>query len=130
MIMKKTVLLIILIIGYYLPSFTQSLDLKRSNQLELGKNYGNFSLKNRFNTFSLGDSIEINGLFIDPLKKEKFGYSKLFEKNKNNNGNTIDIFKQTPPNYNMPVHKPEGKFLMPIHKPDSTISYTLRIKED
>lgn len=32
--MRKTVLLIILIIGYYLPSFTQKIDLKRSNQMD------------------------------------------------------------------------------------------------
>lgn len=78
--MRKTFLLTILMIGYYFPSFSQSPGTLKNNQLQLGTNYRDFSFKNRIQSFSIGDSIDVKGLIKDPLNDKNFGYPNLLEK--------------------------------------------------
>jgi hypothetical protein len=121
--MRKILLLTVLIIGYYLPTFSQ---LK--SKLQSDTRLKNFSF-NYTNTFRHIDFNDFNGLLNGHNVERDFLIpNKLTYKNLHSGQNASGIVKTPQPFYNMPCLKPNGFFSMPIYKPDSSINYTLLIK--
>lgn len=72
-----------------------------NNPMNKGKLDVPFNTRNRLLTYSKGKAIQIGKPAQDKLMVQG----------------------------GMPIFKPEGSFPMPIYKPDSTIHFTMRIKE-
>lgn len=122
--MKKILLMTVLVIGYYLPTFSQ---LK--SKLQFDTRLKNFSF-NDTNTFGHIDFNDFNGLLNGHKDERDFLFpNKLAYKNLHFGQNSSGIVKTPQPLANMPCIKPNGLFPMPIYKPDSSINYTLLIKK-
>jgi len=76
MIMRKILLLTVLIIGYYLPAFSQF-----NSRLKLDSTFNHFSFNNSTKTFRHIDSIDFKGLFYNPANDKRFLYPKFADKN-------------------------------------------------
>ncbi len=122
--MRKILLLTVLIIGNYLPTFSQ---LK--SRLQIDPTFKNFSFNNSTKTFRQLDSIDFKRLLNNPANDKDLRYPGLADKNMTFGRNSVGII-ETPKSFeNMPCLKPQGFFPMPIYKPDSTVRYTLLIKK-
>ena len=122
--MRKILLLTVLIIGYYLPAFSQF-----KSRLQIDSTFKNFSFNNSKKTFLHIDSIDFKGLVNNYRNDKNFLYTKLADKNMTFGRESVEIF-ETPKSFgNMPCLKPQGLFPMPVYKPDSTVRYTLLIKK-
>lgn len=120
--MRKILLLTVLIIGYYLPTFSQF-----NSRLKFDSTFKNFSFSNSAKTFRHFDSIDFKGLLSKPTNDKEFLFPKLADKNLTFGRESIGIFETQKSFDNMPCFKPQGFFPMPIYKPDSTVKYTLLI---
>ena len=120
--MRKILLLTVLIIGYYLPSFSQF-----NGRLKFDPTFKNYSFGNGTKTFRHIDSIDIKGLLSKPTNDKDFLFLKPADKNLTFRRGPIGILETQKSIDNMPCLKPQGFFPMPIYKPDSTIKYTLLI---
>ena len=127
--MRKILLLTVLIIGYYLPTFSQFDNQPQNNRLLIDTTFSNLSLKNNLKTPNLVISFDSNWLFNNSRNNKKLIYPKLTDKNSKSGQDPIAIFKMPPTFDNMPCVKPQGFFPMPIVKPDSTVRCTLLIKK-
>ena len=122
--MRKILLLTVLIIGYYLPTFSQF-----NSRLKFDPTFKNFSFSNGAKTFSHFDSIDFKGLLNKPENDKNFYFPKLADKNMTFGRDSVGIFETQKTFDNMPCLKPQGFFPMPIYKPDSTVRYTMLIKK-
>jgi hypothetical protein len=122
--MRKILLLIVLIIGYYLPTFSQV-----NSRLNFDSTFKNFSFSNSTKTFRHIDSIDFKEFLNNPANDKDFLFPKLTDKNMTFGRDSIGIFEPQKSFDNMPCLKPQGFFPMPIVKPDSTVRYTLLIKK-
>jgi hypothetical protein len=120
--MRKILLLTVLIIGYYLPSFSQF-----NSRIKFDPTFKNFSFGNVIKTFKHVDSIDIKGLINMSANNKDLLFPKLADKNLTFGRDSIGIFGTQKSFDNMPCLKPQGFFPMPIYKPDSTVRYTLLI---
>ncbi len=121
--MRKILLLAVLIIGYCLPTFSQS-----NSQLQIDTTTVKFGFLNSTKTLGHFDSIDFKQLLNNPEHHKYLLSPKLVYKDvhfgqlsngKINVPHSID---------NMPCLYPQGSFPMPICKPDSTKRYSLLIK--
>lgn len=112
----------VLIIGYYLPSFSQF-----NSRLKFDTTFKNFSFGNKTKTFGHIDSIDFKELLSTSTNDKAFLFPKLADKDLTFNRDSIEIFETQKYFDNMPCLKPQGFFPMPIYKPDSTVKYTLLI---
>jgi hypothetical protein len=124
MIMRKIVLLTFLIIGYYLPTFSQF-----NSRLKFDSTFKYFSFGNSTKTFRHVDSIDFEGLLHKPTNNKDFLFPKLADKNLTFVRDSVGFFETQKSFSNMPCLKPQGYFPMPIYKPDSTVRYTMLIKK-
>ena len=122
--MKKFLLLVFLIIGYHLPTFSQS-----KSQLQIDSTVVKFGFNNSPKTLRHADSIDFKRfLNIPPIHKYQLD-PKLADKDVHF-GQLYNAKIQTSHSCdNMPIIHPHGYFPMPVYKPDSTINYTLLIKK-
>ena len=122
--MRKISLLTVLIIGYYLPAFSQL-----NSRLQIDPTVKNYSFNNDTKTFRHIDSIDFMGLLNNHGSDKIFLHPKLADKNLTFGRDPFGITETFKSVDNMPCLKPQGYFPMPIYKPDSTVSYTLLIKK-
>ena len=122
--MRKILLLTVLIIGYYLPTFSQF-----NNRLKFDPAVKDFSFSNSTKTFIHVDSIDFKGFLNNHANDKDFLFPELADKNMTFSRDSIGIFEPQKSFDNMPCLKPQGFFPMPIYKPDSTVRYTLLIKK-
>lgn len=127
--MRKILLLTVLIVGYYLPTFSQLDNRPQNNRLRIDTTFSNLSLKNNLKTPNLVISFDSNWLFNNSRNNKKFIYPKLTDKNSKLVQDPIEIFQMPQTFDNMPCVKPQGFFPMLIVKPDSTVRYSLLIKK-
>ena len=118
--MKTILLTTLLIICYTLAVFAQSpspvhahIGFLKSKKVTPG-------------TYSLSDSLNTNGKLNVPFSTRNFIFHDLKDKEvKIGQLATGNDKVQT----GMPVWKPKGSFPMPVYRPDTTIRFTLLIKE-
>lgn len=122
--MRKILLLTALIIGYYLPTFSQM-----NRPLKIDSTFKNLSLNNSAKTLNHFDTIDFKNLFNKPVNNKDFSFTKRADKNLILGRESIGIFGAQKSIDNMPCLKPQGLFSMPIYKPDSTVKYTMLIKK-
>jgi hypothetical protein len=122
--MRKILLLTVLIIGYFLPTFSQF-----NSQLKSDTIFKNFSFNSSTKTFRLIDSIDFKRVLNNPANSNDFLFPKLTDKNMTFGRDSIGIFEPQMSFDNMPCQKPQGFYPMPMYKPDSTVKYTLLIKK-
>ena len=127
--MRKILLLTVLIVGYYLPTFSQLDSRLQNNRLQIDTTFSNLLLKNNIKTPNLDNSIAFKWLFNNSLNNKKLIYPKMADKNLKLGQAPIAIIKTQPTFDNMPCVKLPGIFPMTIVKPDSTVRYTLLIKK-
>jgi hypothetical protein len=127
--MRKILLMTVLIVGYYLPTFSQLDYRPQNNRLLIDTTFSNLSLKNNLKTPNLVISFDSNWLFNNTRNNKKLIYPKLTDKNSKLVQDPITIFNMPQTFDNMPCVKPQGYFPMPIVEPDTTVRYTLLIKK-
>ena len=122
--MKKFFLLTVLIIGYHLPMFSQTM-----NQSQSDTSLVKFGFNNSTKMLRHADSINFKQFLNNPLIHKYQLDPKLADKNVHF-GQLYSAKIHTPhPCDNMPIIHPQGSFSMRIYKPDSTVHYTLLIKK-
>jgi hypothetical protein len=125
-IMRKIIgISALLIVGIFFTAFSQTKKPDLEKELEL-KELNKDTLKTGPDRFYYGDSIKI---FIPDLESilnfpDLDGQYFSFRPE---NGAIVN--SDLPYIYRMPIQKPVGNYPMPIYVPDSTINYTLRIKD-
>jgi hypothetical protein len=127
--MRKILLLTVLIVGYYMPTFSQPDNRPQNNRLQIDTTFSNLSLKNNLKTPDLVISFDSNWLFNNYRNTKNLIYPEFTDKNLKLVHDPIAIFNMPPTIDNMPCAKPQGFFPMPIVKPDSTVRYSLLIKK-
>jgi len=127
--MRKIILLTVLIVGYYLPTFSQLDNRPQNNRLLIDTTFSNLSLKNNFKTPNLVISYDSLWLFNNSGNNKILICPKLTDKNLELGQDPIAIFEMPATFDNMPCVKPQGYFPMPIVKPDSSVRYSLLIKK-
>jgi hypothetical protein len=113
--MKRLILLIVLIIGYYLSAFAQT-----GHQFKIDTTFKKFSFRYDKRAPFLRDSIELNRQLYDLKKYKNQGLKPNSSQANIKQQNKADRF----------CVKPKGNFPMPIYKPDSTVKYHLLIKKE
>jgi len=122
--MKKALVLAIVIIGYQLPTFSQS-----NSQLQLDTARVKIGYNNNTKIFGHLDTLdykqflnqsEPHTYLLKPKMADKNVHIGQLSKGKIITPHAID---------NMPCLDPQGSFPMKIYKPDSTFNYTLLIKK-
>jgi hypothetical protein len=129
MIMRKILLFTVLIVGYYLPAFSQLDKQPQIYRLQIDTTFSNLSLKNNLTTPDLANSFDFKWLSNNSGNNKQLIYPKLTDKNSRFEQDAIAIFKMPSTFDNMPCVKPQGFFPMPIVKPDTTVRNTLLIKK-
>jgi hypothetical protein len=127
--MRKILLLTVLIVGYYLPTFSQLYNRPHNYQLQIDTTFSNLSLKNNLKTPNLVNPFDTNWFFNNSTYNKKLIYPGLPGINSNSGQDPIAIFQMPSTFDNMPCVKPQGFFPMLIVKPDSTVRYSLLIKK-
>ena len=122
--MRKVLLLTGLIVGYYLPTFSQSNSLLQSDTTSV-----KFAFLNRTKTHLHIDTLDINQLLKNPEHHKYLLIPKLADKDIRFGQLSNGKIKPPQSMDNMPCLYPQGFFPMPIYKPDSTIRYILLIKK-
>jgi hypothetical protein len=118
-----------MIVGYYLPTFSQLDNRPQNNRLLIDTTFSNLSLKNNLKTPNLVISFDSKWLFNNSRNNKKLIYPKLTDKNSKLVQDPIAIFQKGQMFDNMPCVVPQGYFPMPIVEPDTTVRYTLLIKK-
>jgi len=127
--MRKILLLTVLIVGYYLPTFSQFYNRPQNYRLPIDTTYSNLSLKNNLKTPKLVNPFDSSWLFNNSRNNKKLIYPGLTDKNSKLVQDPITIFQKPQMFDNMPCVVPQGNFPMPIVEPDTTVRYTLLIKK-
>lgn len=127
--MRKILLLTVLIIGYYLPTFSQPGNQLQNNRLLPVTPFSDLSLKNNVKSPELVISYDTNWIFNHSRNNNKTIYPGLTGKNQRAVQDPMAIFQKPPASDNMPCAVPQGYFPMPVAKPDSTVRYSLLIKK-
>ncbi len=122
--MRKIFLIMVLIVGYYLPTFSQSERL-----LQIDTTVVKFGFPNNGKMHLHLDTLAINQLFKTPEKHKYLLDPNSADKDIRFGQLSNVRIKALQSQDNMPCLYPEGNFPMPIYKPDSTIRYTLLIKK-
>lgn len=122
--MRKMLLFTVLIIGYYLPAFSQS-----NNQLKIDTTAVKFGFFNGKRTLGHIDTIDFKQLLNNPGHQKYLLDPKLADKDVHFGRLSNGKIKVPPSLDNMPCLYPQGSFPMPIYKPDSTVRYSLLIKK-
>jgi hypothetical protein len=125
-IMRKIIgISALLIVGIFFTAFSQTKKQDLKKEFEL-KGLQKDSWKIGPDMSNPGDSIKIyipeleNKLIFPDLEGQYFSFRP-------ESGTAVN--RNLPNIYRMPIQKPLGNYPMPIHVPDSTIHYTLKIKE-
>lgn len=126
--MRKILLMTILTVGFYLPTYAQFDSRLQNNRLWIDTTFKSLSLKNNLKTPSLWENKDLGGSFYDPIPGRKYHFPKLSDKKIKIGKDLFAINKTTTTFDNMPCFKPQGFCPMPIFVPDSTVRYTLLIK--
>ena len=126
--MRKILLLTILIVGFYLPTYAQFDCRLQNNRLQIDTTFKSLSLKSNLKTPSLFENKDLGWSFNDPIHNRKYLYPRLSDKKIKIAQDLFAINKTMTTFDNMPCVKPQGFFPMPIFVPDSTVRYTLLIK--
>jgi hypothetical protein len=129
MIMRKILLLTVLIIGNYLPTFSQLDNRSQNNRLQVDTTFSNLSLKNNLKTPKLVNPFDSGWFSNNSRNNIKLIYPGLTDINSKSGQDQIANFNKPSTYDNMPCVKPQGFYPMPIVKPDSTVRYTLLIKK-
>ena len=127
--MRNILLLTVLIIGCFVPAFSQSNSRLHNNRLQFDSTFRSFSFNNNLKIFDAYNSNDFKWLLNNSFSDKNFLYHKFGDRKLIIGQDPIGIIKQLQSFENMPCLKPKGFFPMPIYKPDSTISYTLLIKK-
>lgn len=127
--MRKILLLTVLIVGYYLPTFSQLYNRPHNYQLQIDTTFRNLSLINNLKTPNLVNPFDTNRLFNNSTYNKKLMYPALPGLNPKSGQDLTAIFQMPQTFDNMPCVVPQGYFPMPIVEPDTTIRYTLLIKK-
>lgn len=117
-LMRKIFLLTVLIMEFYLHSFSQVSNLLKIDSLM------NFSLNKDLERFGPVDS-SINW----SSNSKNFHFPNFNDSIRTFIQNLAGDYYPAKTHDNMPVVKPKGKFFMPVYKPDSTINFMLQIKK-
>jgi hypothetical protein len=122
--MRKFLLLAVLIIGYHLPTFSQTI-----NQIQSDISSVKFGFNNSTKTLRHDDSIDFKQFLNNPPIHKYQLDPKLADKDVRF-GQLSNAKIQAPHACdNMPIIHPQGSFPLKIYKPDSTVKYTLLIKK-
>lgn len=122
--MIKIHLLAVLLIGYYLPVFSQT-----NSHLQIDTATVKFGFLNSTKIPGHFNAIDYKQLLNNPehlkyLPGKKFADKEVhFGKLSNSKIKVPHMFD------NMPCHYPQGSFPMLVYKPDSTVNYTMLIKK-
>ena len=122
--MRKLLLLTVLIIGYYLPAFSQS-----NSQFQIDTTTVKFGIPNNtkisghFDTIDFKQFLNNTERHIYKLDLKLAGKDVHFGQLSNGKISAPHSFD------NMPCLYPQGSFPMPVYKPDSTVKYSLLIKK-
>ena len=127
--MRKILLLTVLIVGYYLPAFSQLYNRPHNYRLQIDTTFSYLSLKNKFKTPNIVNSFDSNWLFNNSTYSKKLIYPNLTDINSKSGQDPIAIFNIPLTFDDMPCVVPQGYFPMPIVEPDTTVRYTLLIKK-
>ena len=122
--MRKILLLAVLIIGYCLPTFSQS-----NSQLQIDTTAVKFGFYNSTKTPGHFDTIDFKQLLNNPEHHKYLLDPKLADKDVHFGQLSNGKIKAPQSSDNMPCLYPQGSFPMPIYKPDSTVRYTMLIKK-
>lgn len=122
--MRKILLFTVLIIGYYLPAFSQS-----GSQLYFDTTCVKFGIFNGAKTLGHSDTIDFKQLLNNHEQHNYKLSPKLADKDVRF-GRLSKVIIKAPDNFdNMTCLYPQGSFPMPVYKPDSTVRYTMLIKK-
>jgi hypothetical protein len=121
--MKRTVVIAILMAGYFLPAFAQSGAVLHTKMLQADSTLYQRSLQNNLpanNTWKYGNfQLKMNNAATDKrllLPKVK--------------GGNLNLAMTRPPEMEkMPCAKPSQKSRMPVSKPDSAVKHTMLVKK-
>ena len=127
--MRKILLLTFLMVGYYLPVFSQAGCQSQNSRLLTGTTLSNLSLKNNVTTHDLVISYDTNWVFNHSRNNKKIIYPGMTGKNQRSVQDPMAIFQKPPTSDNMPCAVPQGYFPMQVAEPDSTVRYSLLIKK-
>lgn len=122
--MRKILLLTVLMVGYFLQAFSQTISLHKIDTTLV-----RFPFLTSTKTHLHLDSLDINQLLKKPEPQKYLLNPKLADKDIRIGHLSNGKIKHTPSMDNMPCLDPQGSFPMPIFKPDTTVSYTLLIKK-
>ncbi|MCX6221934.1 MAG: hypothetical protein NTZ69_13220 [Bacteroidia bacterium] len=122
--MRKIILLTVLIIGYCLPTFSQS-----NSQLQFDTTTVKFGFFNGSKTLGHLDTIDFKQLLNNPEHHKYLLDPKLADKDVHFGQLSNGRIKASHSLDNMPCLYPQGSFPMPICKPDSTVRYSLLIRK-
>lgn len=119
LIMRTILLTAVLIMGYALTVFAQQPSMffpeNRFMKFKIGKP-GIAFFKDSLNNGKLNVPFSTKNLHFYNPKDKELRIGRLADGNMMVQGG-------------MPIFKPEGSFPMPVYKPDSTIRFTMQIKE-
>lgn len=122
--MRGILLLTILIVGFYLPTYSQFDSQLRYHRPQVDTSFSGLSLKHNLRTPFLFENKDPGWLFYNPIQDIKLSDQKLnIEQDLFANNKIMKTFD------NMPCLNPQGFSPMPIFVPDSTVRYTLLIKK-
>jgi hypothetical protein len=126
--MRNLFLLNILIVGLYLPTYSQFDSRPQNYRLQIDTTFMGLSLTNKLKTPSLFENKNMGWLFNDLIHYRNYLYPQLSDKKLNIDHDLFTINELTQTIDNMPCVKPQGFSPMPIFEPDSTVRYTLLIR--
>ncbi len=122
--LRKIFLLAVLIVGYHLTTFSQSMSQNQPDAANL-----KFGFNNSPKTLQLPDSIDFKR-FLNYPPGHKFKLEPRSDDKDLHFGQLLNAKLQTPRAIdNMPCINPQGSFPTPVYKPDSAEKYTLLIKK-
>jgi hypothetical protein len=127
--MRKILLLTILIVVLYLPTYSQFDIRPQNNRLQIDTTFMGLSPTNKLKTPSLFENKNMGWLFNDQRHYRNYLYPRLSDKKLKIDQDLFTINKMTQTFDNMPCARPQGFSAMPIFVPDSTVRYTLLIKK-
>jgi hypothetical protein len=122
--MRKLFLIMVLVSGYCLPTFSQS-----DSQLQIDTIKVKFGILNSTKIPGNFDTIDFTQ-FLNNTECHKYKLDPKLAANDVHFGQ-LSNGKISAPQYfdNMPCLYPQGSFPMPVCKPDSTLKYSLLIKK-
>ena len=127
MIMRKILLFAILMVGFFLPTYSQLDSRPQINRLKIDTTFTGLSLRNNLKTPSPFDNKDMGWLFNDSIHSRKSLKPKIPDKKIKIGQDLFSINTTTQTFDKMPCVNPQGFSPMPIFVPDSTVKYSLQI---